>query len=88
MILATCYNNKLTNSIYDGDREVDWNKAKTIKEEGSSAANMTRQTGRGQEGGGLDRKKKSDSFLHFILQINPSTGGTVRSKALSPPVSG
>ena len=28
------------------------------KEEGSSAANMTRQTGRGQEGGGLDRKKK------------------------------
>ena len=36
---ATCYNNKLTSLIYDGDRAVDWKQAKTI--EGSSATNMT-----------------------------------------------
>ena len=40
MILATCYNNKLTNSIYDGDRAVDWTQAKTM--EGPTDINMTR----------------------------------------------
>ena len=33
--LATCYNNKLTSLIYDGDRAVDWKQAKMM--EGSSA---------------------------------------------------
>ena len=37
---ATCYNNKLTSLIYDGDRAVDWKQAKTM--EGSSATNKTR----------------------------------------------
>ena len=37
---ATCHNNKLTDLINDGVREVDWEQAKTMKE-GSSATNMT-----------------------------------------------
>ena len=39
---ATCLNNKLTDLIYDGVREVDCKQAKTIMNEGSSAINKTR----------------------------------------------
>ena len=35
--------------------------------EGSSAANMMRQTGRGQEGGEKDRKKKKKKYARSDL---------------------
>ena len=39
---ATCLNNKLTDLINDGVREVDCTQAKTTMNEGSSAINKTR----------------------------------------------
>ena len=41
--------------------------------EGSSAANMTRQTGRGQEREEKDRKK-SVSILNFVKVVKNDTG--------------
>ena len=46
---ATCYNNKLTSLIYDGDRAVDWKQAKN---NGRFLSNQQDEVaGRGQEGG-------------------------------------
>ena len=42
MDTATCLNNKLTDLINDGVREVDYTQAKTTMNEGSSAINKTR----------------------------------------------
>ena len=39
---ATCHNNKLTDLIYDGVREVDWKTGQDDMKEGSSATNKTR----------------------------------------------
>ena len=51
MDTATCLNNKLTDLINDGVREVDCYRPRQQMIVGSSAANMTRQTGREQDGG-------------------------------------
>ena len=68
---ATCHNNKLTDLIYDGVREVDWKQAKTIMKEGSSAINKTRWLeGNRKEDKRTGKKKvcvrKVESALYLI----------------------
>ena len=68
MILATCYNNKLTNSICDGDREVDWNKAKTIKERRFLSCQYDEADWKGTGRRRIGQKKIY--IYHCVLRIN------------------
>ena len=59
---ATCHNNKLTDLIYDGVREVDCKQAKTIMNEGSSVINKTRW---------LEGDRKEDNRTEKKITRNP-----------------